>query len=307
MAQTIYTLSKQTAEKLPGVLRAFGNKPPGIAPRIYPLEIGIFEITGEWTEESGVFLATAARLFYTESGYEPREDADDITLYAPSFLSEPPLSAGQRCNAFYDGAWQLIGGSGSEASTYAVVIENIQCPDDTEKDPNDDNFRSKLGRIKILGKEYENTGTDEEPEYEYDYCACLELAGKDDEYPEQILTRTQVKVIKAGTFDNPDYVAPDPDADPPVEGTPDEPEKLDWYAAVETCGGYSATLDADLLSEFNNNPPITATITTGGDPVKVNVHSFDILEGKKIPAGEYVLLQRFGDKMQCIGHPCPVN
>ncbi|GHT26797.1 hypothetical protein FACS18942_04900 [Planctomycetales bacterium] len=300
MANKIYTLSKQTAEKLPGILRAFESGGADSPLRKYPLQIGTLEITGEWTDAQGIFSATAKRLFKTDNGYEARENTEDITLYAATFTSAPPLSAGQRCNAFYDGTWQLISGGSTSAALYAVVMENIQCPADTTKTPDDEDFYSKLGRVKILGKEYENTGTEDEPEYDYDYCACLELAGKDDDYPEQILKGTQVKIIKSGTFDNPDYIAPDPEADPPVEGTPDEPEKLDWYVAVETGGYYTAAIDANIASGE------TGTFTI--DENQFSVHGNLIPEGFTAETGTTYRIERSvfnGGVLQLVGGECP--
>ncbi|GHT30682.1 hypothetical protein FACS1894214_1000 [Planctomycetales bacterium] len=200
--------------------------------------------------------------------------------------------------------WGIVlfpaGGGGTSAALYAVVMENIQCPADTTKTPDDEDFYSKLGRVKILGKEYENTGTEDEPEYDYDYCACLELAGKDDDYPEQILKGTQVKIVKAGQFDNPDYVAPDPEADPPVEGTPDEPEKLDWYTAVETGGYYTAAIDAGIASGE------TGTFTIREN--QFSVHGNLIPEGFTAETGTTYRIERSvfnGGVLQLVGGECP--
>jgi hypothetical protein len=100
-------------------------------------------------------------------------------------------------------------GKNTEAAekVYAVVMSAIQCPDDPTASPDaseeageaDSGFYGKMGEIKIEGKTYEK---DEDGNYiRLDKCACRELAGKNDEHPEQLVKCGQIEVIKAGQYD----------------------------------------------------------------------------------------------------------
>ncbi|MDR2169445.1 MAG: hypothetical protein LBP59_04815 [Planctomycetaceae bacterium] len=152
--------------------------------------------------------------------------------------------------------WGLIlypVGGGGETKIYAVVMSAIKCPPDPTLDPDDEDFRNSMGEIKIEGKTYEpeknENGepiTDENGDkiYHYDKCACRELAGKEDEFPEQLVKGRQIEVIYAGQYDNPDYEPPDDDDDD--EPDDDVPEKLDWYLAINTAKIYNAKLNSDV-------------------------------------------------------------
>ena len=293
MAEKIYTLSKSAAERLPGILRAFEAGGAESAGRKTLLQLGVLELTGAWDiDSSGIFKTTAKRLFDSGAGYEAREDAEDITLYAPSFSSAPPLSAGQRCSAFYDGRWQLIGGAGGGETIYALITETVggHLFDD---DPQYDSAKPQ-GKVKLIGREYpENTSVQYgEP------CICHELAEDDDEV---LLIGTQVKVIKVDEIENEAFVD--------AQTTPDEPEMLTRWMAVETVGEYYAALESDL--EFNGESTIKVKDSDGTE-FEFTVHAVLIPAEKKVPEGTKVAVARIGTtstnrKLVAIQHPCPAN
>jgi hypothetical protein len=141
-----------------------------------------------------------------------------------------------------------------------------------------------MGRIKIEGKTYDS-------EDDYDYCACRELAGKDEEHPEQLVKGTQIEVIKAGSYENPDYSQEDADEAAENNETYDVPEKLDWYVAVNTndTSKYQGELTEDLM---NNNSTVITIKDSDGTDVSLTIYGKLIQNGKKIRAGEWVKVQR---------------
>jgi hypothetical protein len=212
------------------------------------------EITGEWEQDQAVWKCKAKRLWRIDGNYETRDDNIEIDLYDPCGNAKPEVSVGDRVYAVFRGVWEMVGGvGGGESKIYAVVMSAIRCPSDPTLDPDDSDFRDKMGEIKIEGKTYEK---DENNNYiGLDQCACRELAGKDDEYPEQIVKGTQIEVIKAGSYDNPDYDQEAADEAAENGESYDVPKKLDWYLAIETKGEYVTKLDADV------NAGETTTIT----------------------------------------------
>jgi hypothetical protein len=202
-----------------------------------------------------------------------------------------------------------VGGSGGgESKIYAVVMSAIHCPSDPTLDPDDSDFREAMGEIKIEGKSYppltdENgdpiLDENEEYTYQYDKCACRELAGKDDEYPEQIVKGTQIEVIKAGSYDNPDYEPPDENG----EGGNNEPEKLDWYLAVGTEGIY----EGKIADEITGAAPDTTIDIKDSDntDVTLSVHATALGSTQKIEADSGVIVTRLGNKLVIIKSRCP--
>jgi hypothetical protein len=179
--------------------------------------------------------------------------------------------------------WGLIlypvgggGGGGGEAKIYAVVMSAIQCPDDPTLDPDDENFRDKMGNIKIEGKSYDTDNP------RYDRCTCRELAGKDDEYPEQIVKGTQIEVIKAGSYDNPDYDPDDEDSD--------EPEKLDWYVAINTEGVYTGIISNQLNGVDSSS--IIQIADSDGNLTSLTVYSYYLGQNQIIQSGTGVMVAR---------------
>lgn len=258
------------------------------------------EIIGAWTQDGGLWQCRAKRLWKTGGGYEPRDDGQEITLH--SFDAQQPEATG-RVFAVWRGIWEMVSSaSAGNENAYAVVTENIQCPDDVTATPVHTDFRNKLGRIKIVGKKYNVPNTDDyteggEGQTYYDYCACLELAGKDDDHPEQILAGVQVKIVKAGTFNNPDYV---PASETAAEQNP--PEKYEWYTAVETPVEYIAPLDGNL--QWNGDTEGTTTITLSD--VLFTVHGGMIPQGYKCNANaEHYIARRISGKLYIVGGTCP--
>ncbi|MDR0611097.1 MAG: hypothetical protein LBG58_13375 [Planctomycetaceae bacterium] len=203
-----------------------------------------FVITTDWQqhENNGAYYCKAKHFYFNPEfkRYEYNETLE-YTLYSPADRNTKPTTGlGEIVRAIYNGNWEIISGTiiNNYPSEFAVVMSAIQCPDDPTATPNDTDFRNKMGEIRIAGKEY--------PPNIYDKCACLELAGKEDEYPEQILKGRYIQVRKAGSYNNPDYnqEAADEAAE---NGEPyDVPEKLDWYLAMNTGQTYNAKLDTDV-------------------------------------------------------------
>jgi hypothetical protein len=165
-----------------------------------------------------------------------------------------------------------------------------------------------MGEIKIEGKTYSPlTNQNGEPildennekTYRYDKCACRELAGKDDEYPEQIVKGRQIEVIKAGSYDNPDYEPPDENG----EGGNDEPEKLDWYLAIETEGIYYGKITSQVTG---NEPDTTIKIKDSEDTeVTLSVHAIALGATQKIETDTGVIVTRIHDKLVITKARCP--
>lgn len=243
-----------------------------------------FIITGGWQQaDNGCAYYCTAKQYYFNPDTK-RYELDGVLeyeLYSPADEnSVPSYAIGDKVRAIYNGNWEIVTAEeSSKPKTYAVVMSAIQCPTDPTLDPDDEDFRSKMGEIKIEGKEYKpKLDENDEPEldengkkqYEYDKCACRELAGKDDEYQEQIVKGKQIVVIKGGSYDNPDY---DPEAAKEAEENGesyDIPEKLDWYLAIGTEGKYNARLNTDVKASE------TTTITvkdSDGEEFQFTVHA----------------------------------
>jgi hypothetical protein len=209
--------------------------------------------------------------------------------------------------------WGLIlypvgGGGGDGEKIYAVVMSAIQCPTDSTASPDDDDdFRDKMGEIKIEGKTYEK---DDEDNYKYDKCACRELAGKDDDYPEQIIKGTQIEVIKGGQYDNPDYSEEDAEEAAENGETYDIPEKLDWYIAIETKGEYLSKLDDDVQWTDDEYGVTTFTVKDSDkENVKMSASGEVITRGFKVTgnAESYKIVRKDtgeGKRLVIVGGRC---
>ncbi|GHT28066.1 hypothetical protein FACS18942_08160 [Planctomycetales bacterium] len=270
----IYTFSKEFTERIKSVVetaeagnvpQASGNNAGLLAGFTSPLEI-----TAE---------GKAKRLWNIDGTYQTRDEDDEFEYADPLGLSP---SAGDKIFALWRGHWELIGGGGTSAATYGIISQHIgghRFNDDEDYDA-----EKPQGKIKIIGKEYpEGTAiADGEP------CICNELAEDDNEL---LLTGLQVKCIKVDEIDNPDYVDDDE--------TPDEPEKITRWTAIETEGEYFASLDSDLTSNG------TSTITLGEH--QFTVHPVLIPTGKKVAGGTNIIAHRTNKTLAAISHPCPVS
>jgi hypothetical protein len=208
---------------------------------------------------------------------------------------------------------------GGESKIYAVVMSAIHCPSDPTLDPDDEDFRDAMGEIKIVGKSYppltdENgdpiLDENEKETFRYDKCACRELAGKDDEYPEQIVKGTQIEVIKAGSYDNPDYDQEAADEAAENGESYDVPEKLDWYLAIETKGEYWAKLDSDVQWDGDEYGVTTFVVKdSDGENVTMSASGEVITQGYKITgnAESYKIVRKDtgeGKRMVAVGGRC---
>ena len=176
---------------------------------------------------------------------------------------------------------------------YGIIKEAVgghifKLTEDGSENPEYDSEKPQ-GKVKIIGKEYpENTSVQYgEP------CICHELAEDDNEV---LLIGTQVKVIKVDEIDNESFVD--------SETTPEEPEKITRWAAVETAGEYYEKLDAGL--EYNE----TSTITVKDEDdteFEFTVHSVLIPSEKMVPEGTKVTVGRINKTLVAIQHPCPTK
>jgi hypothetical protein len=164
-----------------------------------------------------------------------------------------------------------------------------------------------MGEIKIEGKEYKK---DENDNYlKLDKCACRELAGKDDEYPEQIVKGTQIEVIKAGSYDNPDYDAEAAEEAAENGETYDVPEKLDWYLAINTEKTYNAKLNTDV----NAGESTTVTIKdSDNNEIEFTVHAGMADEDTywKGNSSSFDIERRIGNDglvLQIVSGACPIQ
>jgi hypothetical protein len=260
-----------------------------------------FEITGDWQQHdnNGAYYCTAKRFYFDPETKKYQLDDDfEYQLYSPADEnSEPEYGTGEKVRAIYNGNWEIVAGvgGGGESRIFAVVMSAIQCPTDSTASPDDDDdFRDKMGEIKIEGKSYDT----DDPRY--DTCACRELAGKDDGYPEQIVKGTQIEVIKAGSYDNPDYDPDDEDSD--------EPEKLDWYVAINTARTYNSKLNSDV----NSGETTTVTIKdSDGTEVIFTVYAGMADEETywKGDSSSFDIERRNGDNgivLQIVNGMCPI-
>jgi hypothetical protein len=295
-----YLLSESAVEKLKQLFNKLdiGEVLPFTE---YNTQSGIsytFEITGSWTQHdnNGAYYCTAKRFYFDPETKKYQLDDDfEYQLYSPADEnSEPEYGVGEKVRAIYNGNWEIVAGvGGGESRTFAVVMSAIQCPTDSTASPDDDDdFRDKMGEIKIEGKTYEK---DDEDNYKYDKCACRELAGKDDEYPEQIVKGTQIEVIKGGQYDNPDYDPDDEDSD--------EPEKLDWYVAINTEGIYEGKIAGQVTG---NAPDTTITIKDSDQTnITLSVHATALGATQKIEANTGVIVTRINKSLVITKARCP--
>ncbi|GHT12339.1 hypothetical protein FACS1894170_07040 [Planctomycetales bacterium] len=170
-----------------------------------------------------------------------------------------------------------VGGAEKEV-LYGVVMSPVHCPPNSALDPTNQGFYNSMGRVKIENKQYP-AGTP------YDLCACRELAGSEEEYPEQLIRGLQVKLVLGGTVINADDTA-----------TP-------WYLAVETEGTYQGLIDRELTGS-NGYAEITIK-DSNNIPVVLSVRSTALLTDQTIPENVGVIASRISDRLVIIKAPCP--
>ncbi len=139
----------------------------------------------------------------------------------------------------------------------------------------------QAGRVKLYGKTYPDTdkdGNDIEPVY--DLIICDELAGAQNEFPEQLLPGTVLSDIR-GPFRRKKENAEENDSDSETET---------YYVAVNTEGVYSGILASDVTG-----PDAESTIQvmdSNGELTTMTVHSYYIASAQTIGAGTGVMVAR---------------
>ena len=258
--------SKRTIRKLHELLSRGGNPLGEPASEGKALtRVAPFELTAA----DGAY--TGKRLKYDKSTGDYVTDGNDVPIDNPTGGS---YSVGDRLFCAFRGTWEIIGGGGggSSATLYAVVVEAISQPSDAAADPPDG-----MGKIKFPGDEKL-----------YD-CACLLLAET-----EQLLNE-QVKVAGPFKYDNPGF-------DPQQDESDDNPEKSEYYLAVDIADSYDGL---PLESDLEHGETSTIKVQKGGGELEFTVHDGILTADQYYKEDTPVLVKRTAGKLYVVDGPCP--
>ncbi len=135
----------------------------------------------------------------------------------------------------------------------------------------------QTGRVRIYGRNYSTTDSDGNAiEPVYDLIICDELAGAQNEFPEQLLPGTVLTDIR-GPFRR------------PRQGGNDN-ETESYYVAINTEGVYTGILASDVTG-----PDAESTIQVkdaNGDVTTMTIHSYYIASQQTIGTGTGVMVAR---------------